>query len=138
MRIDYCEEKALTACLAHKMSLEEIMDKQTQILDAAKGAAAENAQGVGIWSNLGDMPHASFRALSRSSQKYAAISSPPRSITMGQDQFLPTAISLSSQGFSDSLLQSKFAIVRLEVNHIYPLMLAPTKSQQGSEDLNTI
>ena len=49
------------------------------------------------------MPHASFRALSRSSQKYAAISSPPRSITMGQDQFLPTAISLSSQGFSDSL-----------------------------------
>ena len=110
----------------------------TQILDAAKGAAAENAQGVGIWSNLGDMPHASFRALSRSSQKYAAISSPPRSITMGQDQFLPTAISLSSQGFSDSLLQSKFATVRLEVNHRYPLMLAPTKSQQGSEDLNTI
>ena len=49
------------------------------------------------------MPHASFRALSRSSEKYAAISSPPRSITMGQDQFLPTAISLSSQGFSDSL-----------------------------------
>ena len=89
----------------------------TQILDAAKGAAAENAQGVGIWSNLGDMPHASFRALSRSSQKYAAISSPPRSITMGQDQFLPTAISLSSQGFSDSLLQSKFVVVRLEVNY---------------------
>ena len=33
--------------------------------------AEEIAQGVGICGNLGDMPDASIRALSRSSQKYA-------------------------------------------------------------------